>query len=371
MDISKNRSLDRKNTYIPYIFKDEFDETEEISIKIHDINKYLTLASNNRGMYIRPLTNHIYKNHLRVINKTIQINGSNRNLKYYPNPFNFVTYIESNHIGSVIVKEDNKDIEKEKLYTFPFIRNKLPPIRSIKLNKIIIPNNYNIIKKDINANNDFSSIKSELISLLNQNKLNLNSNHKINNNIFTVVNKIDKKINLIKNYNINFVYEFSLNNDNEITNIFEYTVLIEFINSASKQKVYNLCVKEFDDISNYSTDHSNTNTISFKLLPKSIKGKFLFANSRNIQKNFGQNSVKTKKISIKLLDNFNNDIKMNNLDYDINTPENCICCIENECKNFTCCCNYILHPLNPLYQIFIYFDFQYLDLILSDQELIV
>ena len=107
-------------------------------------------------------------------------------------------------------------------------------------------------------------------------------------------------------------------------------------NSANKQKIFNLCIKEFND--NFGYDTNNSNTITFKLLPKSLKNKFLYADTRNIKKHFNNNNIKTKKISISLLDNLNNKVKINNLDYDINTPDNCICCVDNECKNFTCCC---------------------------------
>ena len=361
MDIKNNRSLQRKNTYTPSIFKDddekELEETKLQLIKLDDIKKYITLTSQNRGFFIRLLNNDSYKNHLRIIKKTIQINGGNRNIKYYPNPFEFTTYLESNNIGT--------DNNNNNLYTYPFIKNKLPGIKSINLRKIIIPNNYNIVKLHIQPFDPENNIIVNLQLLLNTNKLQLNSHHIINNNIYTVVSITNNKLNLIKNYFTNKVYHFAINN-----NFIQYDVyyfILMYDNSANKQKIFNLCIKEFND--NFGYDTNNSNTITFKLLPKSLKNKFLYADTRNIKKHFNNNNIKTKKISISLLDNLNNKVKINNLDYDINTPDNCICCVDNECKNFTCCCNYILHPLNPLYQLFMYFDFTYPDLILNDQEL--
>ena len=169
MDIKNNRSLQRKNTYIPSIFKDdeekELEETELQLIKLDDIKKYITLTSQNRGFFIRLLNNDSYKNHLRIIKKTIQINGSNRNIKYYPNPFEFTTYLESNNIGT--------DNNNNNLYTYPFIKNKLPGIKSINLRKIIIPNNYNIVKSHIQPSDPENNIIVNLQLLLNTNKLQL------------------------------------------------------------------------------------------------------------------------------------------------------------------------------------------------------
>jgi hypothetical protein len=359
MDIKNNRSLFRKNTYVPSVFKEKEIEKKEIEpIKSNDINKYLTLTSYNRGFFIRPFDNISYQNHLRVITKTIQINGNNRNIIYYPNPFNFTTHIESNIIGF--------DNNGNNLYTYPFLKNKLPPIKSINLKKIIIPNNFTIVKLSVELEEIEYTIINDLQQLFNTNKLLPNSSHMINNNVYTVVNITNNKINLIKNYFTNKVYNFVLTNGTIQNNIYYFTLISN--NSASKNRIFHLCVKEFNDNFNYHTDHSS-NTVTFKLLPKSLKNKFLYADSRNIQKNFKQNYVKTNKISISLSDGFNNQIKINNLDYDINTPESCICTIDCECKNFTCSCNYILHPLNPLYQLFMYFEFTYFDMILSDQEL--
>lgn len=371
MDIKNNRSLNRKATYISALSKQEDEEhtinKQKLTIfseknKNTDLNVKLPL---NRGFYIRQLNKNNYRYHHRIIKKTIQINSGNRNIKYYPSPYNFTTHIEFNNIG--------RDETNNEIYITPFIQNKLPPIKTINLINMIIPNNYYIQKKLFTISSYENSIefKNNLQQLLDTKKLLLNSGHIINNDIYNVVNITQKKINIIKNYFTDIVYCYSIVDNTVNNDVYVFTINKNI--SATQNRSFNLCIKELNDKFEYNTDNEDDGNIAnvgiFKIFPKSLKSNFLYANTRKIEKKFENENIKTKKLSIKLLDNVNNDIKMNNLDYDVTTTNCCICLPTDEVKNYSCSCNYILHPLNPLYQIFMNFEFTHEYFILNEPEL--
>jgi hypothetical protein len=370
MDIKNNRSLNRKSTYISsleYAFEQDkqknkiiiSEKPSEKPFEIHNIPT-INVVTNNIGYYIKQLNYDDYLKHLGIIKRTIQINGNNRDIKYYPSPFKFTTYIESNLIGT--------DENRKNIYTYPFIRNKIYPINSINLNKIIIPNNFNISKtKILDLTNPNILIINSLQQLLTTNQLKINQSYSLLNNIITVVNITSTKINIINNYDSNIVYCYTIINQIIDNNVFKCQ--LKYDNPSTKHRVYYLKINEFDDSYDYQTNGDNS-SCTFKLIPKSLKSNFLYANTKNIQKVFDKKNIKTKKITISLLDDSYNEIKINNLDYDIQTDSKCICCPFEECKNFSCCCNYILHPYNPMYQMFIYFSFTYKHLIANATEFI-
>jgi hypothetical protein len=367
MDIKKNRSLNRKSTYISsleYAFEqDKLKNKIIISDKPYDIQKTkpINVNTNNIGFYFKQLNYNNYLDQLGTIKRSIQINGIDRDIKYYPSPFKFITHIESNLIGT---DQNNKN-----LYIYPFIKNKIYPINTINLKKIIIPNNFNIIKiKITDQNNQNILIINDLQQLLNDNLLAINNSYLLSDCIITVVNITPNKLNIIKNYDSSIVYSYTINN-NQILNNNIYQYQLKKNNPSTKHRIFYLKINEFDDNYDYNTNGDNS-SCTFKLIPKSLKSYFLYANTKNIQKIFDKQNIKTKKISITLLDDTYNEIKINNLDYEINTDNKCICCPFNECKNYSCCCNYILHPYNPMYQMFVYFNFTYKQLIPNSADFI-
>jgi hypothetical protein len=313
------------------------------------------IESNNLGLYLRPNNYDDYIDNYQTVHRNIQINSGDRNIKIYPDPFKFVT-----HVGNSMISFDNTG---KQINTHPCIRNKLPALKKIYLRKIIIPNNYLIIKKKISDCNDIKNIKDKIEELI-LSQININQTYLIDKHFFTVVNYIqNEKLNVIVDYKPEKVISFVLDND-YIIDTYSYT--LNYNNPSKQQRVFYLNISEFNDNCNYYTDNSK-NIATFKLLPKSLKGRFLYASANGIQKIFDTDYVKTNKLSISLLDQNNQEVKIGNLDYDIITNGKCVCCFEN--INYSCSCNYILHPLNPIYQIFMFFNFTYDEMIMPYNEL--
>ncbi len=374
IDIKYNTSLGRKSTYIPSILRNIDDE--KINNKIEEKKKSnIKFDPESLGIYLRlkefklseELKN-IYidpSKSIKLFTRSIQIDSLDRNIKFFQNPLNFITYIGYNN--SLI--ENGTGTSCKTIQIEPRIHNNIPNISTIKLRKMIIPRFTNIIKNQIsNSDGNYSMLSNIGDELLNKD-IQLNSSFLINTNIVTIVNykydnNIYEKINFIINYLKSDVYSIIYNTTgrNRINAIYKYNVDTGF--NSKKQKIFNLIVKELDD--NY--DFTTSNIIStYKLYPKTIKKNYLYADSKNIEKIFDKVPIKLNKLSISLTDSNNNQLNINNLDLDvINICNSCICKCE-EC-NYACHCSYILHPLNPLYQIYLFFSFRYLDIKLNKKH---
>jgi hypothetical protein len=126
-----------------------------------------------------------------------------------------------------------------------------------------------------------------------------------------------------------------------------------------------LNIYELNDNYDYTTNKTIT---TFKLYPKVIKNKFLYASTKRIHKIFDKVPLKLNKLSVQLTDNNNVPLQILFLDYDIIDPTNkCKCTPDN--KIYSCVCNYILHPLNPKYQIYIFFSFLYKRMIIDEKTI--
>jgi len=365
IDIKFNTTLGRKSTYIPSLLRNiddgNMNDTIEEKIKsdIHfdqeSLGIYLRLkefkfSKELKDIYIDPSKS------IKLFTKSIQIDSLDRNIQLFQNPLNFITYIGHN----------NSSIENGTIIQIePRIHNNIPNISTIKLRKMIIPKFTNIIKYQILDSDINYQMLLNIGNDLLKKDIQLNSSFLIDNNIVTIVNYkyVDnkyEKINFIINYLKLDVYSVIYNTSETIINsIYKYNVDTGF--DSKKQKIFNLIVKELDD--NY--DYSTSNVIStYRLYPKTIKKNYLYADSKNIEKIFDKVPVKLNKLSISLNDSNNNQLNINNLDLDvINKCNSCICKYEE--YNYACHCSYILHPLNPLYQIYLFFSFRYLDIKLN------
>lgn len=355
MDIKNNKTLKRKSSYIPSVFRDDKKEDHiDYIIKNINLQNYQKTVSNNLGIYIRPIEFDIYIDNNASINRTIQINSSNRNITFFQSPFNFTTYIGNNNFFN----DGKKDI-----YITPRIQNIIPNITAINLKKIIIPNNFTIIETNISNNIKYIIIKNltDDVNKLISNQIEINKSYLINSTIITIVNFVNnKKLNFIVNYDPKNVFSFLLNNNNEIdiNNILLYYV--DYSNPSKQQRIFNLVIKELDDHFNYDTNNSN-DIATFKLYPSSIKNKFLYADNKDITKIYDiNNPIKLNKLSIILLDNNFKILKINFLDNELSTTIlNNKCNCNQDSKEYSCSCNYILHPFNPNYQLYLFFDFKY------------
>ena len=136
--------------------------------------------------------------------------------------------------------------------------------------------------------------------------------------------------------------------------------------NMKKQRVLHLHIKEFND--QYDNQTSNIIT-TFRLYPRYIKNKFLYADSKNIKKVYEMQPRKLNKITIVLADSFGNPIHINFLDTDVSSKCNaCIC--TPDVKNYSCPCNYILHPYNLYRQLYLFFVFGYYQVIHPSDTLV-
>jgi len=319
MNILSNNTIQRKSSFIPSIIHDDkniLDDNEQISsITFDDLYKnnhffnYDTL-----GLYLR------YKNKSNNIeNKTIIINSLNRNILLYKDPLNFT--IKCTDI--------------------------LPNIYSINLKKTILPKIFGLSKNIQTINPLFSTIINYLLTnilLLNNNKSFLIPSS--NASIVTIVNYVPtNKINFILNYDTLNIYNYDLS-----TSIL-YLITYDSGFNISKYKYINVSINCFNDNYQYNTEQKDNYT--FQLIPKSSKKYFIHLHTKNIQKYFYKNPKNINYINIKF-----DNININNLDYDVPFIKNCTCSDIDENKNYSCYCNYILHPLHKYYQSFFYLTFE-------------
>ena len=186
MNITNNRSFSRKSTYIPSLFIDDHKHEYLDNIIKYMIKKKPNkiIESNNLGLYIRPNNYDDYIDNYQTVHRNIQINSGDRNIKIYPDPFKFVT-----HVGNSMISFDDTG---KQINTHPCIRNKLPVLKKIYLRKIIIPNNYLIIKKKISDYDYIKDIKDKIEELI-LSQININQTYLIDKHFFTVVNYIQNE----------------------------------------------------------------------------------------------------------------------------------------------------------------------------------
>ena len=293
----------------------------------------------------------------------IYIDSGNRDITYFPSPYNFIVYIGTNY-------QLTSDTDKRTIYVEPRIQKQIPNIDTINLTKIIIPL-FTLIHKTVlttnttidaianyftSSSSNISIDSSHIISNINIKNITQDVNHDGTNGIITIVNKTATKINFIINYNVSYVYSFIFAN-NVLTNVYSYNINTEF--NSKKERILHLIIKELEDDHTHSTDSSILST--FKLFPKSLKNKFLFAGTLNIKKIYEKQSRRLNRITCILADTNNNEIKINFLDLDVPSKSNkCYC--SPEVKHYSCPCNYILHPYNRYYQLSVFFNFTHTQL---------
>jgi hypothetical protein len=280
-----------------------------------------------------------------MLSKGIHIDSGNRDITYFPSPYNFVVYI-GNHYR-IYDNATGRDI-----YVEPRIQKKIPDISSINLSKIIIPLYTMINKRSITPLvGTFTNINNYI--LLNHDNIKIDDSFLISDKFITIVSMSSIKINFILNYDTSTVYSYNYDDTFSFTTAFAYTINNDY--NSKKERVLHLLIKELDD----NNEHHTSSIIStFKLFPKSLKNKYLYANTHNIKKVFDVQPRKLNKISIILADCNNNEIKINYLDQDVSSTANKCYCI-NSSRKYSCPCNYILHPYNRYHQMTLFFTFSY------------
>ena len=373
IDIENNTTLNRKLTY-----ESSSSDSSKRNIKnnqksfIEQTNKIVKLPD-LLGVYLRPNNYMDYIDNYVIIKRTMHINSDNRNTSYFRSPFNFTTYVANNQIVNnapliPIISNGPTRIFKPDprfdVYLTPRIGIIIPELYKINLNKIIIPNYFTINQTIITNNDLYTNIGSYLMTYLLSNTLNINTTIFVPlpiNLFITIVNFVsDVKINIIINYDpsivVSYIYKSFI-----IKNIYQYSV--DSDSSSKTQRVLHLNIKELNDDYDNTTEQAIT---TFRLFPKSIKNRFLYADTKSIKKLFDKVPVKLNKLSIQITDSYNNILQVNFLDQDIVNPSN-ICSCSPEYKNYACPCIYILHPLNPRYQTYMFFNFEYKYMVINEK----
>lgn len=342
INIAFNKTLFRKSSYTPShlydkLYISDFPADVEVRLSKHIVNMQ------------------------KMITRSLQINSENRNIEIYPDPYNFVVNIDNNN--TYIDETTGRTI-----YIEPRIRQMMPNIYSINLMKLIVPR-YTMIKRtqlDTGAS-PYNDINTYIIS--NLGLMTLNSSHRINSSgvdyYITIVNYVNivggtsNKINFIINYDKETVYNF--NYDSGFTTLQDaYSMTLNTDFKTKSQRVLYLSVQELDD--NYA--HSTTNDVAtFRIYPKNIRGNYLHADTKYIKKLYDKIPRKITKLRFCLKDDTNTPIRTMFLDYDVPAKTISCNCSENiGDPNYACSCNYLLHPYNPKFQIYMFFymDFNYM-----------
>jgi len=289
------------------------------------------------------------------IKRSLQICSDNRDITIYPDPYNFVVNIDNNNTYI--------DSNGKTQYIEPRIQTMIPNMHSINLNKLIIPKLTMINRTQMNmAISPYTIINTFILS--NIPLIILNSTYYLNtiNTYITIVNfymngSNMNKINFIMNYDINTVYNFNYNDAMTILqSVYMLSINTDF--NTKFQKILHLHIHELDD--NYA--HSTTNnSATFRIFPKSLKGQYLHANTNNIIKLYDKIPRKITKLKISIKDDTDTPIKTMYLDYNIQKQTIKCNCYENMNDiDYSCSCKYLLHPYNPIYQIYLFFYMEFI-----------
>lgn len=260
------------------------------------------------------------------------ISSIDRDIKKYPDPFNFLIRLQSNSDSNdAIINHDFKNI------------------KSFKINNIIVPRKYYLYKKQI-TNYEI------MINLFDQE---LNNNQIINdeqeNETWVIIYKTDNTINYTKyiaepnDYDkseLNSVYELKKMNNEYIT--YEYKLLDKTLDLNKYILIY---INDLNNINEYSTNN-NLSTAFNILTPELITRDYLYLDNKSVEKIYEiSNLGNLSRMQISFKNSLDKYITINTKVIDYNVPniddKICTCTYDefnNIIRNYSCICNYIRHP---------------------------
>ena len=330
---------------------DKLNEIDDIINKLKNNN---TITNNNVNMNIIKNDNNndtisqlytnwdkfdkpkLYYNNLNKDGKTeiitqnvLTFDSIDRDTNKYPNPFNYKVKFNPNN--------NNNDA---------FISKNYKNVKYLSLEYIIIPRKFYLLMKDLSNTNDNLNDINNLMNDFN----NIYSNMIINNFKIPDINNIEN-INKMEEcweieYNIGYF---------KLTYYYFSPYLVE------NDKHLLLNIDEITNNYNYSTNENIQKSFGI-LLPNLLNGDYYYLDTKIIEKIYKYSDLgNIDQLTLNIL-NSNGiplNININTIDYNNNTPKNCICSYDN--RKYNCSCTYIRHKLYHKFQNLLLFKIGYIE----------
>ena len=290
------------------------------------------------------LNNFINDGRLDLIKEYIcHINSINRDVKKYPNPFNFLVQFNPSQDSIINNKTftGNKDASISKTFT---------NIRYIKIETGVLPRKYNLTKK-LNTNDPtIETLITTSSTPLSDNTLVPSTNWAI---IYTNYTDNKRIINYTENKNnisdtITIVYESIYTISTGLTITYKYEISPYVLDDDKYSILY---INDINDVSQFSTDQNLSQAFNV-LYPDTISDNTVYVDCRYVDKiyKFSELGNMTRML-LRLTNSMGKDLTTNikAQDNNVSTIDDltCTCTTDsdgNYLRNYKCICSYIRHP---------------------------
>jgi len=298
--------------------------------------------NNNWGMYalyIHSNGRSIKEFIERLAENSINIDSSDRNIKAFPNPFQFnVTFNGDKYSVQPVIQKKYKDIKYLKLETLT-----LPDQYSITKESLLLDAEYNTIHTYYSVNYSFIKVNDSTI-------LSISGSETIKIRVVSLYNNDNDNDN---NWTINFIVNddpttvFEINQGNLYNQYY-----INPNKKISDDRMFYVYIPEITS-RNYTTSQQNvtfmvtstgTNPNSYTL-QNEVYPSFLFYKDSMLEN--------ANKYTVNITDRFGKQYVVNNLDSNANLSE-CNC---SEEIDYSCRCSYLRNPLYVELQVSLQFKF--------------
>jgi len=231
----------------------------------------------------------------------------------------------------------------------PYLLDRISDIKYIKLERLILPKLYKLRKiTEDNSTAIYTAVSTKIVFNVTTDAniaSYINTSDTVGSDIVTYVNITYIRDTLFPFNLLSWAIEFIVNGNTLKLYTYEYPTNNYY--SYTFNPMYNLMnerymiisIEEFDKLKNGTSDNvKNSYTISY---PDNITDYYVYFHNDNIiTRNLTLDKMNS--ITISIIDSSGNILEPAYVNYDINTPNTCICTNDN--INYQCASHYIRHP---------------------------
>jgi hypothetical protein len=300
-----------------------------------------TLPCNNFSS-AKPLHNNLYKKVFtkEVYEDPIIFDSVDRDFKIYKNPFSY--RISLNPISG----------SRE-----PYITEKFEDIRYIRLELCILPKFFKLIKTiEDQVGTIFTTIDAKIITTSTDAFINslINTDEIVGADTITYVNITFTRsptTTLLTDWSIEFILNglnATLYSYTDNAGTIEYcSFAYDLTKNLTDERYIILNIDEIARINKHSTNDKIVKSFAV-LYGDSINTNFCYKDSRDVIKTYSYSDLlKLDSLTISFCDANGRKLTVSNLNYDIDTPNTCVCTEDingAEVTDYKCMCKYIRHP---------------------------
>lgn len=275
------------------------------------------------------------------------VNSIDRDIKRYPNPFNFLVKC------APLAGDSDASISRT------FIN-----IRYIKIESAVLPRKYYVTKRIVSNNNNIINL---FAGPLPDSNITLTFDELTFVIIYSDVNDQEKKVinytlyepDISKSILLSYECMYDVLTGTYTTYLYELNNL-----SLENDKYTILYLNDINDVSKFSTDKALSNAFNV-LYPDITNGDFLYTDTNYVDKIYKYSELgNLNRMLLRLTDSTGKDLTTNTKALDFNVPTlndtTCTCSKDNNgniVRDYKCICNYIRHPKYLKNQIDIMFKF--------------